>query len=350
MAKQTLAVKYRPTMFLDIVEQDSTKLILEQQLKSGEFKNAYLFVGGAGTGKTTTARIFASEINKGLGTPVELDAASNSSVEDVRNIIQQAKTKSLDSEYKVFIIDECHSLSNTAWQAFLKLIEEPPAKSVFIFCTTNPEKIPKTILSRVQRFDFRRISQQGIVDRLLKIIMCEEEMLLETGAPDGVYRDSLEDGALEYIAKLADGGMRDAITMLDKCLSYSPELTIENVVKALGVANYDVMCTLTADYLAGDDKGLIMQIEKLYSDGVDLKQFIRQYINFVLDVKKYWILGSFEYLQIPDTKKIHEMLDDIAGSDYFEDVSELLDSLITLNADIKYDMSPKYLIEATLVG
>lgn len=175
MAKTSLAVKYRPNNWASVVEQDSTKIILQQQLETEEFKNAYLFVGGAGTGKTTCARIFANEINKHEGKPIELDAASNSSVEDVRNIIQQAKTKSLDSEYKIFIIDECHSLSNTAWQAFLKLIEEPPAKSIFIFATTNPEKIPKTILSRVQRYDFKRISQQGIVNRLRYIIEQENK-------------------------------------------------------------------------------------------------------------------------------------------------------------------------------
>ena len=124
----------------------------------------------AGCGKTTCARIFANEINKGLGNPIEMDAASNSGVDDVRNIIQQAQTKSLDSEYKVFIIDECHSISNTGWQAFLKLIEEPPAKSIFIFCTTDPERIPKTILSRVQRYNFTKISQQGIIDRLRYIL------------------------------------------------------------------------------------------------------------------------------------------------------------------------------------
>ena len=170
---QTLAVKYRPKTWDDVTEQYSVCIILKQQLETNTFKSAYLFCGGAGTGKTTCARIFADEINKHLGNPIELDAASNSSVDDVRNIIQQAKTKSLDSEYKVFIIDECHAISNTGWQAFLKLIEEPPAKSIFIFATTNPEKIPKTILSRVQRYDFKRISQQGIVDRL-KYVLKEE--------------------------------------------------------------------------------------------------------------------------------------------------------------------------------
>ena len=165
---QSLAIKYRPKTWSDVVEQSATKLILEQQLKQNEIQNAYLFCGGAGTGKTTCARIFASEINKGTGNPIELDAASNNSVDDIRGIIQQSRTASLDSEYKVFILDEVHALSNSAWQAMLKVLEEPPKKSIFIMCTTDPQKIPKTILSRVQRYDFQRISQQGIVNRLDK--------------------------------------------------------------------------------------------------------------------------------------------------------------------------------------
>lgn len=173
MATKALAIKYRPKTWEDVTEQSSTKIILQQQLVSGEVKNAYLFCGPAGCGKTTCARIFASDINKGEGNPIELDAASNNGVDDVRTIIQQAKTKSLDSEYKIFIIDECHALSNSAWQAMLKIIEEPPAKSIFIFCTTDPQKIPKTILSRVQRYDFQRISQKGIVDRLEYILQQE---------------------------------------------------------------------------------------------------------------------------------------------------------------------------------
>ncbi len=173
MAVKSLAVKYRPQTFEDVTEQTEVKIILQQQLETETIKNAYLFVGGAGTGKTTCARIFANEINKGQGNPIELDAASNNSVDDMRELIQQAKSKSLDSEYKIFIVDECHMITTAGWNALLKLIEEPPAKSIFIFCTTNPERIPKTILSRVQRYDFRRISQQGITDRL-KYIMDSE--------------------------------------------------------------------------------------------------------------------------------------------------------------------------------
>jgi DNA polymerase-3 subunit gamma/tau len=339
MAKETLAVKYRPKVFDDVTEQDSTKIILKQQLESGEFQHAYLFVGGAGTGKTTCARIFASEINKHEGEPIELDAASNSGVDDVRNIIQQAKTKSLDSEYKVFIIDECHSLSNTAWQAFLKLIEEPPAKSIFIFCTTNPEKIPKTILSRVQRFDFKRISQKGIVDRLDYILENERD-----------EDDAHDIDALEYLSKLADGGMRDAITLMDKCLSYSNDLTIENIVKALGIADYETMKALTLNYCINASDHIIEIIEQIHNDGKDLKQFIRQYINFVLDIKKYLILGNFDYLQIPQTDDNISFLKDIERNDYYNEINALLDMLIRLNAEIKYDSSPKYMIEACILN
>ena len=138
---------------------------------------------------------------------LELDAASNSGVDDVREVIKQAQSKSLDSEYKIFIIDECHALSNSAWQAMLKIIEEPPAKSIFIFCTTDPQKIPKTILSMVQRYDFQRISQAGIVDRLIYVVNEEKEISDDINW----YGE-----ALEYIAKIADGGMRDEIMLLDK--------------------------------------------------------------------------------------------------------------------------------------
>lgn len=338
MAIKSLAVKYRPTSFDDVMEQDSIKTILQQQLESGTTKNAYLFCGGAGTGKTTCARIFADEINEHQGNPVEMDAASNSGVDDVREIISQAKTKSLDSEYKVFIIDECHSLSNTAWQALLKLIEEPPAKSIFIFCTTDPQKIPKTILSRVQRYDFQRISHSGIVSRLKYII---EEERKESCEHSVVHNE-----ALEYIAKIADGGMRDAITLMDKCLAYSDALTIENVVKALGIVDYVQMFKLTNYLLDKDLGGVVTTIEDVHRAGKDLKQFIKGYTDFVLDLSKYGILKTFDLINIPsmyadDFNKFSD--DDYA---YFTD---FLSVLVKLNADIKWETSPKSFIESVFV-
>ena len=336
---ETLAVKYRPKKFDDVVGQSSTKAILLNQLQNHSVKNAYLFCGGAGTGKTTCARIFASEINEGKGIPIELDAASHSSVEDVRGIIEQAQTKSLYSEYKVFIVDECHSLSNTAWQAFLKLLEEPPAKSIFIFCTTNPEKIPATILSRVQRYNFHRINQEGIHNRLMYIY--QKECLENKWQLSQSYVS-----AFDYIAKIANGGLRDAITLLDKCLSYSTDLTIENVLKAIGNADYVTMMNLTDAIVHTDNKEIINIIEDVNAYGVDLKQFIKQFLNFVLDVSKYSMAG-IEFTNLPNTEGLVKWLN--KKSEEFDKILTLLDILVNLNSEIKYDDNPKYMIEATLL-
>ena len=341
MAKKSLAIKYRPHTFDDVVEQGAIKTILRQQLEDNETKNAYLFCGGAGTGKTTCARIFANEINHFEGNPIEMDAASNSSVDDVREIIQQAKTKSLESEYKVFIIDECHSISNTGWQAFLKLLEEPPAKSIFIFCTTDPQKIPKTILSRVQRYDFQRISHKGVVDRLTYILNAEQNEANEF--------TNIDPAALDYISKIADGGMRDAITMMDKCLSFSSTLSLENVVKALGVADYETMIDLSANILINKQQVEILNIiEEIHRSGKDLKQFIKTYTNFVLDLNKYVCTQSFDYLETPQTfeKDVKRLTD---TNILKVRVLKLLQVLIKLNADIKWETSPKAVIEATLI-
>ena len=333
---KSLAIKYRPKSFDEVTEQKTICRILEYQLDSGKIKNAYLFCGPAGCGKTTCARIFATEINKGIGTTIEMDAASQNGVDDVREIIRQARTKSINSEYKVFIIDECHSFSNNAWQAMLKIIEEPPLKSIFIFCTTDPQKIPKTILSRVQRFDFQRISQKGIVDRLEAILMGEY----------GVGHIGLTD-SLEYIAKLADGGMRDAITLLDKCLDYSTELTVENIVKALGTVDYEVMCNITRFIVTGKTVDVMDTVEKLYSDGKDLKQFIKSYIQFIVDVLKYIIGVDWNYINIPKIDVCENSLDFLIN--YEKEVKSLLNTLIKLQANIKYSSTPRYDVEAELL-
>ena len=330
---QSLAVKYRPTTFDSVTGQSEVKTILQNQIDNHTIKNAYLFCGGAGTGKTTCARIFANMINDGNGSPIELDAASNNSVDDVREIIQQAKTKSLESDYKIFILDEVHALSNNAWQAMLKLLEEPPEKSVFIMCTTDPQKIPKTILSRVQRFQFQRISQTGIVDRLGYIVETEMKE----------HKMVVPDEALEYIAKVADGGMRDAITMLDKCLAYSNDLCIENVVKALGLTDYDIMFKLTDAICNRDSDSVIKIIESIYADGKDLKIFIKSYSNFMLDLCKYAVTRSYNYVQIPRFYNLDVKQYSV------EMGTQLLDILIKLSEQIKWDTSPKALIESTLL-
>lgn len=337
---QALAIKYRPTTFSDVTEQESIKVILQQQLESNQIQHCYLFVGGAGTGKTTTARIFANEINNGEGSPIELDAASNNSVDDMRDLIQQAQTKSLNSEYKVFIIDECHMITVQGWNAILKLIEEPPAKSIFIFCTTDPQKIPKTILSRVQRYDFQRISQKGIVDRLEYITSIElsqdNESLLR-----------LE--ALEYIAKIADGGMRDAITLLDKCLAYSHEVTLENVVKTLGTVNYQTMIDLTDAWMNKDGQKIVQIVEDIHASGKDVKQFIKTYGHFLLDVQKYIIGCDWKYINIPRLNTYEAWLENNINSDAKRFFNNAVKIIVQLNSDIKYSATAKLDIEAILL-
>ena len=171
--EKSLAVKYRPKTFDDVLGQDAVKIILKQQLDSGNIHQAMLFCGPSGDGKTTCARIFANMLNKGKGLPIEMDAASHNGVDDVRDIGKMATSQALDATYKVFIIDECHMITSQGWASFLKLIEEPPARAMFIFCTTDPQRIPPTILSRVQRFQFQKVSNRDIVERLKYIIQSE---------------------------------------------------------------------------------------------------------------------------------------------------------------------------------
>ena len=304
---QPLANKYRPKKFEDVSEQGAIKTIIENQIKSNDIRNAYLFCGGAGTGKTTCARIVAGMINEGQGNPIELDAASNNSVDDVRRIITDSKFKSMDSKYKIYIIDECHSLSNAAWQAMLKLLEEPPKSTVFIFCTTDPQKIPGTILSRVQRYNFQRISKEGIVKRLKYIIDSENEEMCEKCGNDfapGEYEANAiiyEDEAIEYIAKQAQGGMRDAITTLDKCLQYNNNLSLQNVVTVLssGVTPYELF-DFTLLLLNKDSKKALDMLNSFFMSGIDMNLLLNMYFEFLLNIQKYLVLGDKSISNLPE--------------------------------------------------
>jgi DNA polymerase-3 subunit gamma/tau len=343
MAKESLAVKYRPKVFEDMTEQSAIKDILMNQLETKTFQHGYLFTGPAGTGKTTSARIFANMINDGKGNPIEVDAASNSGVDNIRQIIEDAKRKPLDAEYKIFIVDECHSLSNGAWQALLKTLEEPPKFTIFIFCTTDPQKIPATILSRVQRYNFQKISNEGIVKRLEDI--CIHENSQDYNEPE--LRDIGDiiryPEALEYIAKVCNGGMRDAITLLDKCLSLSHDLTLENVLKTIGGEDYNTFILfLTA--LQNKEKGTaITTIENVYNAGKDVKQFMKDFAKFVLEVEKYALYKNFDYISLPNTlvNELEQLIDD--------SLFDVMDFVVSLNSQIKWDSDPKTLIELSIL-
>lgn len=346
MAKTALAIKYRPQTFDDMTEQSAIKGILENQIKTHSFQHGYLFTGPAGTGKTTSARIFANMINDGKGNPIEVDAASNSGVDNVRQIIDDAKRKPLDAEYKIFIVDECHSLSNGAWQALLKTLEEPPKFTIFIFCTTDPQKIPATILSRVQRYNFQKISNEGIVKRLEDI--CIHENSQDYDDPD--LRDigdiSRRPEALEYIAKVSSGGMRDAITLLDKCLSLSHDVTLENVLKTIGSEDYSTFFDFL-DRLCNKGKMSITTIENVYNCGKDVKQFMKDFAKFILEVEKYLIYESTDYINIPITKENIDKLSEFRPLS--AEVYNVMDFVVSLNNQIKWENDAKTLIELSIL-
>ena len=333
MAKESLAVKYRPRSFEDLTEQTAIKDILENQIKTKTFQHGYLFTGPAGTGKTTSARIFASMINAGKGNPIEVDAASNSGVDNIRQIIEDAKRKPLDAEYKIFIVDECHSLSSGAWQALLKTLEEPPKFTIFIFCTTDPQKVPATILSRVQRYNFQKISNKGIVDRLISIIKKENDS-------SNIHYDL---DAVEYISKVSNGGMRDAITLMDKCLSLSHDVTLENVLKTIGGEDYSTFITFLSALEEKEKEISIKVIEDVYNAGKDVKQFMKDFSKFILEVEKYVLYNNFDYISLPNTleNELEHLIDD--------SLFDIMDFVVSLNNQIKWENDPKTLIELSIL-
>ena len=329
-----LAVKYRPQHFEDVVCQDNVKKVLSNQLKTGEIKQAYLFCGSSGTGKTTSARIFANEVNGGKGKPIEIDGASNNGVDNVRSIIDDCKMKSLDSNYKVYIIDEVHMLSLGAFNALLKVLEEPPKGVIFILCTTDPHKIPATILSRLQRFDFKRIPQFDIVQRLEYILKAE-----------GILTYNVE--ALEYIAKLADGGMRDAIMKLDTVLGYTTEITLQAVLDCLGITNYQHLLGIVQGIINRQPNAPIEIIDNIYRDGKDLKLFVKDLNKFVLDLCKLSITRNKELTMIP-TDIMRQCIHIATKTPNYELV-DILDGVNNLLDKIKYEQNPKNLIESELI-
>jgi DNA polymerase-3 subunit gamma/tau len=286
----SLANKYRPTSWDDVVAQpfvvDMLRNICCHELSNRNF----LLIGPAGTGKTTMARIIASSLNGEDGNVIELDAASNNGVDIIRDLIQQAKLYPVGQKYKVFIIDECHSLTNSSWQALLKTIEDVPAMSIFIFCTTNPEKIPETILSRVQTFQLSKLSVTEIKDRLEYIISRENS--------DSSNITYTED-AISYIAKLANGGMRDALTLLDKALTYSNNITSESLSIALGLPDYDDYFALLSAITKHDNAKITSMINHVYNSGKNFVKWFESFHSFVMNIVKYVFMQDIDATMIP---------------------------------------------------
>ena len=331
---QALATKYRPRKFSDVVCQDNIKKVLTNQLETGEVKQAYLFCGSAGTGKTTSARIFANEVNGGKGKPIEIDGASNNGVDNIRNIIDDCRMKSLDSKYKVYIIDEVHMLSIGAFNALLKVLEEPPKGVIFILCTTDPHQIPATILSRVQRFQFKRIPQNEVVKRLQYVLQQEGKITYDMEA-------------LQYIAKLADGGMRDALMKLDTVLGYTTEITMEAVLDCLGITNYDYLFKIVSSIIKQDATTPMQLIDDLYKQGKDLKLFVKDLSKFILDLCKLELTQDINTTMIPPELKT-KCTQLLCKCD-LDLLVDIMDAVNKLMDKIKYEQNPKSLIESELI-
>lgn len=290
----SLATKYRPQTFDDMVEQSVVVNIIQnitQNLIDGSATSRnFLFIGSAGVGKTTICRIIANKINQGQGEPIEVDAASYSGVDKMREIVAQAHQYPVGCDYKVFIIDECHSLSSAAWQSALKVLEESPAKSIFMFATTNPEKIPATILSRVQTFQLSKISLNGITNRLTHVLDCE----IAEGRNITYEKD-----AVTYIAKLANGGMRDALSLLDTALAYSETITSETLMSALNLPEYDDYFALLSAYAKKDSAEITKIINDVYNSGINFVKWFEGFHAFVINIVKYIFLQDIEATMIP---------------------------------------------------
>lgn len=282
---QSLAVKYRPHSFEECIGQQSIIKILKKQLETGSISNCYLFTGPSGTGKTTLARIVADAINNGIGEPIEIDAASNSGVDSVRSIIETASERSVTGKYKVFIFDECHAFSTAAWQAFLKCIEEPPQYTIFMFCTTEPTKVPATIANRVMRFNLHKLPVVAIKERLTHI--CQQE-----------GKQNFEE-TVDYISNLSNGCAREAIAQLEKVFNYSDELSIQNTCEALGTYSYDILLGLVNAILDGEEKFVLSTLDVLHNNGRDMKFFVDELLRLYLDLNKYALFRSIDVTAIP---------------------------------------------------
>lgn len=289
MAYQALYRKYRPASFDEVVGQKHIVQTLKNAIANQRIAHAYLFCGPRGTGKTSIAKIFARTLNcTGENPPcmecencklsldgthpdiIEIDAASNNGVDEVRALIERVNYSPMEAKYKIYIIDEVHMMTSGAFNALLKTIEEPPEHVIFIFATTEPHKVLPTILSRCQRYDFSKVSNHDIQQRLIQI--CEKENV------------NADEDALEFIATLADGGMRDALSILDQCIAYEQNhITIDAVREIYGVVQPEQLGELVSKLVPEEANQAIEQLKKIESRGMDLKRLCADLISMFKD-------------------------------------------------------------------
>ena len=342
MSYTALYRKWRPRVFGDVKGQDHIVTTLQNQIRSERIGHAYLFCGTRGTGKTSVAKIFAKAVNcehPEDGSPcgecpscqqiqagtslnvVEIDAASNNGVENIREIRDQVQYPPTEGKYRVYIIDEVHMLSTGAFNALLKTLEEPPSYVIFILATTEVHKIPITVLSRCQRYDFRRITVDTIADRLKELTDAE-----------GM---AVEDRALRYVAKAGDGSMRDALSLLDQCAAfhYGETLTYENVLDVLGAVDNRVFRELFGALRNGQTKECILRLEEMVIQGRELSQFVADFIWFLRNLLILKTADEAEELLDMSEDNLKQLREDAALADenvlmrYIRVFSEVLNQI-----------------------
>ncbi len=322
MNHKVLALKFRPQIFDEVVGQEHITVTLKNAIKNNRIAHAYLFSGSRGVGKTTTARILAKSLNCEKGITVypcnkckncreitdsismdveEIDGASNRGINEIRELKERAKTFPLNSRYKIFIIDEVHMLTNEAFNALLKVLEEPPDFVVFIFATTEPYKIPMTILSRCQRFDFKRISLVKIVENFKKVLESED-----VDIPDNI---------LFRVAKKSEGSMRDGLSLLEQVINfYYDENSKKYIDDILGYSNVSFFNELMKYILEKDYSNALSLLNKIFYEGVDFKELARDFIEYLQNI--------ITLIYLPDKK---DLIED--SPDNIEDMISLIDKV-----------------------
>ena len=356
MAYRALYRQYRPARFADVIGQEHITTTLKHQVSSDRPAHAYLFCGTRGTGKTTSARILAHAVNclspedgepcgkceaclitasEGASDITEIDAASNNSVNDVRDLIENAQYAPLKLRRRVFIIDEVHMLSGAAFNALLKTLEEPPEHILFILATTEPQKLPATIISRCQRFDFHRISITDIKRTLTSV-------LARAGA-------SIEDGGLTLIARAAQGGMRDALSLADQCLAFCGDnVTTKNVYDVLGSMEDAFLFEMSKSLLASNAPDAIRMLDSIMQAGRDLSVFVADLSGHFRALLLAKTCGRCEDLLDCTEDTMMRYLEQAKGASEAR-LMLALDRLIAAQNDMRYLPSPRALLESALV-
>ena len=357
MSYLALYRKYRPKSFDEVRGQDHIVTTLKNQMKAGRIGHAYLFCGTRGTGKTSVAKLFAKAVNcenpidgspcgvcpvcKGIDSMAsmnvtELDAASNNSVDNIRDIIESSRYSPTEGRYKVFIIDEVHMLSTSAFNALLKTLEEPPEYVIFILATTEVHKIPITILSRCQRYDFRRITTETIAG-------CLKDLMDSEGI-------KTEDKALRYIARVADGSMRDAESLLDQCIAFyiGQDLTYDKVLEVLGSVDIEVFARLLRYVGNGDVSGCMGILDEIMVSGREITQFVTDFAGYLRNLLLARSVDDpYEVLELSKENMelvIHES--EVAES---EQLIRYIGVLSELSNRIRYASQKRILVEVELI-